>query len=163
MYGLKNLDVLVVDDHTHMRHIWTHVLNGFAIKNVVRSSNAADALDYLKDHNIDIAIIDMIMGDVSGEALIKYLRQNDASPNPTLPIIVCTADTRKSAIYRIINSGADEILTKPITPTAVWQRLVSVINHRRQFIMTPNYFGPDRRRVNDPSYKGPDRRESLFL
>ncbi|ACT59810.1 response regulator [Hirschia baltica] len=163
MGDLKAVTVLVVDDHQNMRQIWLTVLKGFGIRKIVQASDAATALEILRDQPIDIAVIDVIMPDILGTELVTLIRRADDSKNKLLPIIICTADTRRSAIYQLINAGADEILTKPVRPDAIWQRLVSVVNHRRQFLKTDTYFGPDRRRVDDPSYKGRDRRESAFL
>ncbi len=163
MGDLKAVTVLVVDDHQNMRHIWLTVLKGFGVRRVVQASDAASALEILRDQQIDIAVIDVVMPDILGTELVTMIRRAEDSSNKLLPIIVCTADTRRSAIYQLINAGTDEILTKPVRPDAIWQRIVSVVNHRRQFLKTPTYFGPDRRRVNDPSFRGKDRRESAFI
>jgi len=164
MYSLQGVSVVIVDDHTHVRSIWANILNGFGIRDVHKAKNVRDAIELMENTPIDIAVIDMVMNDdMPGQKLIHYIRQNDKSPNKFLPIIVCTADTRRSCVYQIINAGADEILAKPLVPTAIWQRLVSVINQRRKFVKTPDYFGPDRRRVNDPAYTGPDRRDNLLI
>lgn len=163
MGDLRSVTVLVVDDHQNMRHIWLTVLKGFGVAKVLQAHDAANALEILRDQDVDIAVVDVVMPDILGTELITMVRRAEDSSNKMLPIIVCTADTRRSAIYSLINAGADEILTKPVRPDAIWQRIVSVVNHRRQFLKTPTYFGPDRRRVNDPSFKGKDRRESAFI
>lgn len=163
MGDLKNVTVLVVDDHQNMRHIWLTVLKGFGVSRVIQAHDAASALEILRDQQIDIAVVDVVMPDILGTELIAMIRRAEDSSNTMLPIIVCTADTRRSCIFQLVNAGADEILTKPVRPDAIWKRIVAVVNHRRKFLKTPTYFGPDRRRVNDPSYKGRDRRESAFI
>lgn len=161
--GLEGLTVLVVDDHHNMRRLWGTILKSFGITKVREADNAASALQILKDESIDLGIIDLILGDLSGAELISLIRRSEDSPDPLLPMIACTADTRKTIIYSLINAGVDEILTKPVSPQAVWQRLVAVTTKRRDFVRTPDYFGPDRRRASDPKYKGPERRGSLYL
>ncbi|MFC7290017.1 response regulator [Hirschia litorea] len=163
MTSFNSVNILVVDDHQNMRQIWQTILKGFGVSKVLQASDAASALEVLRDYSVDIAVVDVVMPDILGTELITMIRRADDSPNKMIPIIVCTADTRRSCIYQLINAGADEILTKPVRPDAIWQRLISVINHRRQFVKTPTYFGPDRRRVDDPSYKGRDRRESALI
>jgi len=44
------------------------------------------------------------------------------------------------------DAGANEFIVKPFTPQKVAQRLLSVINHPRDFYHCESYFGPDRRR-----------------
>ena len=159
----RQVRVLVVDDHNNMRHLWGVVLKSFGIPDIVEAEHAVQALEILKDSPVDVAIIDHILSDVSGAELISLIRRSPDSVNNTIPIIACTADTRRRVVYDLVNAGADEILTKPVSPNAVWQRLQSIFGRRRQFIRTPTYFGPDRRRLNDPNFKGPDRRDSGVL
>ena len=160
---LNRLNILLVDDHQNMRRIWMRILKGFNITSVIEAECAAQALEILKDKSIDIAIIDLILPDLTGAELIGLVRRSEDSSDPLLPMIACTADTRKSVVYSLINAGVDEVLTKPVAPLAAWQRLQAVTTKRRDFIRTPDYFGPDRRRAKDPRYKGPDRRESHFI
>ncbi len=146
-----------------MRHLWGSILKGFGIRNMIEADSAIDALGVLKDFDIDIAIVDLVLNDISGSELIRMIRNDPDGKHTMLPMVACTADTRKPVIYELINAGTDEILSKPVAPQAVWQRLVAVTERRRQFVRTRDYFGPDRRRANDPRYKGPERRDQVFL
>ena len=157
------LNVLIVDDHQNMRKLWVSILMSFGIKSIFEAESAPDALQVLKDEEIDLAIVDHILGDLTGTELIGLIRRAEDSAAPLLPIIACTADTRRAIVYSMINAGVDEILTKPVSPHAVWQRLVAITAHRRDFIRAPGYFGPDRRRADDPKYTGPERRGQFYL
>ncbi len=57
------------------------------------------------------------------------------------------------------DAGVTEFLTKPISPKALYQRIVSVVTNPRPFIKTKTYFGPDRRRHASLNYAGPERRK----
>jgi hypothetical protein len=48
-------------------------------------------------------------------------------------------------------------MAKPVSAKSLYRRLVSVIEHPRQFVRTKTYFGPDRRRKVQP-FEGPNRR-----
>ena len=54
--------------------------------------------------------------------------------------------------------GATEFLIKPFTANDLAKRIAYVINRPRDYIESPDYFGPDRRRVVHPNYQGPFRR-----
>ena len=164
--GLETLSVLLVDDHLNMRRLWTAILKSFGITKIKEAEGAAEALEILRDEQVDLAIIDQILDDISGRELIEMIRRANDSSDPFLPVIACTADTRKPVIYDLIDAGADEILTKPVSPDAAWKRIIAVNQHRRDFVRTATYFGPDRRRVKDAKYRGPERRskdESVFV
>ena len=55
------------------------------------------------------------------------------------------------------DAGVDEFIAKPVTAKALLARINSIVNHRRPFIRTGRYFGPDRRRKNMP-FDGPEKR-----
>ena len=156
--GIERLTVLLVDDHLNMRRLWSAILKSFGITRIRDAEGGAEALEILRDETIDLAIIDQILHDLSGRELIEMIRRANDSSDPFLPIIACTADTRKPVIYELIDAGTDEILTKPVSPDAAWKRIVAVTQNRRDFVRTATYFGPDRRRFKDPKYRGPERR-----
>ena len=157
--NLKSLNILLVDDHLNMRRLWSAILKGFRLRTLYEAGTATEALEQIKSLNIDLVIVDQILPDLKGSELIHLIRMSDDSVEPMIPIIACTADSRKPVIYELLNAGADEILTKPVSPQAVWQRLVAITTKRREFVRTPTYFGPDRRRAHDPKYRGPERRQ----
>ena len=46
---------------------------------------------------------------------------------------------------RIIDSGADTLLVKPLAPAQLFSRIENIVNGRNLFVVTADYFGPDRR------------------
>jgi len=86
------------------------------------------------------------------------IRQPDANTNPYVPIIMITGHTEKKRVLAARDAGITEILVKPISAKALYQRIVNVILNPRPFVRTKNYFGPDRRRSLNPNYVGGERR-----
>ena len=160
---LRHVNFLVVDDHYNMRQLWVTILSSFGVNRIFEAATAKEAQNVIQNEQIDIAVVDMLLDDMTGIDLTLLIRREAESKNPLLPVIACTADTRKSVVYRLLDCGVDEILTKPVSPMAAWQRIVAIINSRRDFVRTATYFGPDRRRHKDPKYKGPERRDKFML
>jgi DNA-binding NtrC family response regulator len=75
------------------------------------------------------------------------------------PVIMITGHSTLQRVQAARNAGVNEFLAKPLTARGVVERISQVINHPRQYVRAPNYFGPDRRRRADPNYHGPWRRE----
>lgn len=92
-----------------------------------------------------------------GLHLVKWVRTSPDSPDNFLPIIMVTGHTEKARITEARDAGINEFMAKPVSAKALYRRLVSVIEHPRQFVRTKTYFGPDRRRKVEP-FEGPDRR-----
>lgn len=155
---LSNLRVLIVDDHFFMRTIWRTILMGLGVHHVAEASDAAEGFQLLNAQGFDVIFIDYHLGDLNGAEFSRLVRTSPDILDPSVAIIGCTADTRKSIIAELLNAGVDEVLAKPVSSQAAYAKLYAVCEQRRRFVRTPTFFGPDRRRRDDPKYKGPERR-----
>ena len=160
MSSLAALQILLVDDNAHMRTIATAVLKSAGIRKVIEASDGGAGLQMLRDHAIDLAIVDYNMFPLDGVEFTRLVRNSPDSPNPYLPIIMMTGHAGRQRVYEARDAGVTEFLAKPITAKAVLDRIQSVIWKPRPFVRTEGYFGPDRRRVTAAGYRGPWRRAS---
>ncbi len=80
--------VLVVDDQRDAREIYRAFLEAhFA---VLEAENGRDALEILKTHRVDMAIVDVLMPVMNGVDLVRAIR---ADPSlDSLPILVQSSD-----------------------------------------------------------------------
>jgi CheY-like chemotaxis protein len=149
---------LVLDDNAHMRALLRTVLQGLGVARVIEASGAAEAFEVLRGAPVDVAFVDYRLGDLDGTEFTQLVRTAPDSVNPYLPIVMLTAYGERSKVRAAVDAGVDEFLVKPIRASDVAKRIQAVVNHRRAFVRTPSYFGPDRRRKSDPAYRGPFRR-----
>ena len=94
-----------------------------------------------------------------GLELVQMIRQPGGNANPYIPIIMLTGHSEKHRVMRARDAGITEFLAKPISATALYERILNLIANPRPFIRTKTYFGPDRRRNAAASYIGPERRK----
>ncbi|MFC5343142.1 response regulator [Brevundimonas staleyi] len=161
MSALQSLNILLVDDNQHMRAITSAILQSAGIRNIREVSDGAMALDCLRDHAIDLAIVDFNMFPLDGVEFTRLVRNSPDSANPYLPIIMMTGHSEKHRVVEARDAGVTEFVVKPITAKAVFDRIQAVILRPRPFVKTEDYFGPDRRRTNAGGvYKGPRRRST---
>jgi CheY-like chemotaxis protein len=160
MSALQSLNILLVDDNQHMRAITSAILQSAGIRNIREVSDGAMALDALRDHPVDLAIVDFNMFPLDGVEFTRLVRNSPDSANPYLPIIMMTGHSEKSRVYEARDAGVTEFVVKPITAKAVFDRIQAVIMRPRAFVKTEDYFGPDRRRTSSANYKGPRRRST---
>ena len=158
MSGLQSVNVLLVDDNQHMRAITSAILQSAGIRNIKEVSDGAAALDALREHAIDLAIVDFNMFPLDGVEFTRLVRNSPDSADPYLPIIMMTGHSERSRVTEARDAGVNEFVAKPITAKAVFDRIKAVVLRPRPFVKTDGYFGPDRRRVKSPNYKGPFRR-----
>jgi two-component system chemotaxis response regulator CheY len=160
MSSLQSLHVLLVDDNQHMRAITAAILQSAGVRSIREVSDGAAALDCVRDYPVDLAIVDFNMFPLDGVEFTRLIRNSPDSANPYLPIIMMTGHSERSRVVEARDAGVTEFVVKPITAKAVFDRIQAVIMRPRPFVKTPDYFGPDRRRVNTPNYKGPFRRST---
>jgi DNA-binding response OmpR family regulator len=155
---LEKLNVLVVEDTGPMRKLIVSVLESFGIGKIHTADDGADGFKKYLTVNPDIIITDWLMQPVDGINFIKMVRSHVSSPNRPVPSIIITG---YSAITRVIearDNGVTEFLIKPFTANDLAKRISYVINRPRDFVQSPHYFGPDRRRKKDDTFPGNRRK-----
>lgn len=158
-YALGELSLLIVDDSKHMRTLVRTIVNSLGILEVFEAENGEQAYKALEDFPADIIIVDWNMSPMDGIEFTRQVRTNDDSPNAYVPIIMLTGHTQMKRVEIARDAGVNEFLAKPVSAKKIYQRIHEILEKPRQYIRTPNYFGPDRRRKNDPEYKGGERRK----
>ena len=159
----SRLQLLLVDDNDFMRDLYRQLLEaiGFAGSHITEAADGSEALALLQRKPIDLVICDLNMKPMNGKKFTRYIRMDESSPDPYLPIIVCTGHAELIHIAHARDAGANEILRKPVSAASLYSRLQSVIETPRPFILSPTFVGPDRRRQNLP-FDGPDRRSQTI-
>jgi CheY-like chemotaxis protein len=168
IYSFERLTALVVEDNDYMREVMTDLLRQLGFREVKTAKSGAEAIDLLKivgqstsmqyGMGIDLVISDLIMSPVNGILLLRWVRMAKESPDRFLPFIMLSGAADNAYVNSARDIGTCEFLAKPFSARSVYQRLLSLIDHPRQFVMTHDYFGPDRRRRKDGVET--DRREN---
>ena len=158
-YDLESLSILIVEDNVHMRRLVQSILNALGVRMVGMAEDGADAFKVMKTFEPDIIICDWNMDPIDGLEFTKMIRTNEDSPNIYVPIIMLTGHTEARRVILARDAGVNEFLAKPISAKKLYQRIKAILESPRQFVRTPTYFGPNRRRRNDPNYTGPERRK----
>ena len=158
--ALKQLRFLLVDDNHHVRAIVSTILKSLGARQVLEAMDGAEALQVVRDHQIDIAIVDFRMAPLDGVQFTHLVRQSPDSPDPFLPIIMLTGFAERHRVFEARDAGVTEIVVKPVTARSLLDRINTVIFKPRPFIRVDDYFGPCRRRRDDPAYDGPRRRSA---
>jgi len=156
-YNFRDLDILIVDDNDFAHTILREILLAMRIKHLRHCTSAKEAMHELGKSLPDVLIVDLLMEPVDGFELIKQIRASQNEDIRHLPVLVTTAYSSTRFVRRARDMGASEVLCKPISVAAVYDRLVHMRNHPRQFVKTSEYVGPDRRRTLR-GFDGMDRR-----
>jgi len=156
-YSFERASVLLVDDSVWMRAVLRQMLKALGFAQIHEASSGASALGKLDTIRPDIILTDWDMEAMSGLDLTHRIRRLPGEERFT-PVIMISAYSMLSNVLAARNAGVTEFLVKPVSPQALYHRLVAVIERPRAFVEAPGYVGPDRRRRADEEYRGPKRR-----
>jgi signal transduction histidine kinase/CheY-like chemotaxis protein len=111
--SLQGLKVLVVDDEPDTRELIREVLKECGSE-VITSRSAAEALEALEQYKPDILISDLGMPDEDGYSLISKIRALPAERGGQIPAAALTAYARAEDRMRVLRSGFQFHLPKPV-------------------------------------------------
>lgn len=115
------MKVLIVDDD---KKIVSMIEDFMKIHNIETIScyNGKDAMEIAADPCIELIILDINMGDVSGFEVCKEIRKHTH-----VPILFLTAKTAQADKILGLGIGADDYITKPFDPLELVARVKSHI------------------------------------
>jgi len=159
-YDLSRLQVDIVDGNPFSRQILRSLLVAIGIPDtkITEVPDAESELAVLVRFTPDIVICGIELPGMDGLAFIRAVRALDDEFACCVPVIVCTAYIDEPRVLACRDAGANEVLNKPVSVTTLYQRIVSVIENPRSFVLSPVFKGPDRRRRVKPT--GRPRRAS---
>ena len=111
--SLQGLKVLVVDDEADTRELIREVLKECGSE-VITSHSAEEALMALEQYKPDILISDLGMPDEDGYSLISKIRALPAERGGQIPAAALTAYARAEDRMRVLRSGFQFHLPKPV-------------------------------------------------
>ena len=94
------------------------------------STSGNDALAYARQHQVDLAILDVMLPGMSGLELCRALRSDRATAH--LPIIMVTARAEESDRIMGLELGADDYLPKPFSPNELVARVRALMRRIRR-------------------------------
>lgn len=101
--------ILLVDDSAMAREPLARLLS-YEGYDVLAASNGLEALSTLRDHPIDLLLLDVMMPKMNGIQLLESLRQQDRYKN--LAVIAVTGSMDGAQLSRLRELGVREIVTK---------------------------------------------------
>lgn len=117
------LTALVIDDEPQMRRLLCHVLEAHGYR-VILAEHGQEGLVLVAQHKPDIILLDLGLPDLSGEEVLKRLREWC-----TFPIIVLTVEDAATQKVALLDGGADDYVTKPFDTAELLARMRAALRH----------------------------------
>jgi two-component system chemotaxis response regulator CheY len=116
---LEKYPIIVVDDSSFSRKQIVTTLQTHKFNVVAEFKHARDALAFIKENPIRIAIIDIVMPEITGIELAKSLTELTNN----IAIIIISSLAQERIVIDAIDAGAIDFIQKPIGE----QRLIDSI------------------------------------
>ena len=116
--------ILCVEDELNIRELIVYTLNstGYKAEGV---SNSAQLDEFLKQHQPELILLDIMLPDESGLDILKRLRENAQTKD--IPVIILTAKSSEMDKIIGLDSGADDYMTKPFSMLELISRIKAVL------------------------------------
>lgn len=123
------LNVLLVDDSAVMRAMVMKTLHmsGIPLGTVHQAGNGQDGLDLLKQHRIDLLLLDISMPVMRGDAMLEQLRSDPAVAD--VPVIVISSERSEERLDHMEDMGA-VFVHKPFSPEQLRAVVLNVMGMR---------------------------------
>lgn len=144
--NLSDIGFLVADPSELYRDIFRQLLYGFGARSVLEASNSAAARRLMAQENIDFLICAAdLPGAGGGIGLVRSVRLDREHRLRSIPMMITMGTARRISVGEARDSGANFVLTKPVSPVVLYDRINWIARHPRPYWDSPDYYGPDRR------------------
>lgn len=116
--------ILAVDDEKDILFTLEAVAE-VAELDMTTTSHGLKALEYIKNDNYDLLLVDYHMPDINGLKLVKEIRKI----NNSIPILVLTVDESLDIAEKFLKAGADDFANKPIKTADLISRINLHLNY----------------------------------
>ncbi len=108
----KRPTILIVEDNPLNLKLFQDVLSVHGYLTIADESGEL-AFTLADDYHPDLIVVDMHLPHISGETLVKTLKQDDFLNE--IPILAVTANASQEIEESALEAGADHFLLKPFT------------------------------------------------
>ena len=122
-----NEKILIVDDEQEIADLVALYLENESYQ-VFKYYNATDALQCMERENLDMAILDVMLPDMSGFEICRKIREKYC-----YPVIMLTAKGEEVDKITGLTLGADDYITKPFLPLELVARVKAQLRRYKRY------------------------------
>jgi two-component system phosphate regulon response regulator PhoB len=120
--------VLVTEDDADILELISYSLESEGFK-VYPAKTGNEALSILNDESVDLALLDVMLPDMSGTELCRRMKRDERMER--IPVIFLTARDEESDKLVGFKVGAEDYVTKPFSPRELTARVRALIRRVR--------------------------------
>lgn len=121
--------ICIVEDDESIRQLLKLTLENFQYE-IVDFDNGADAHEFLLNHKVDLAILDLMLPRMNGYEILKQMRQKKL--NKETPVIILSAKDQEVDKIMGLDLGADDYMTKPFSVLELAARIRTLLRRTKK-------------------------------
>lgn len=119
--------VLIIDNEAINRRVLKATLKSAPYR-IFECRKASEAIELLETERIDVIVLDLMLPEMSGPDLCRWLKKNRKTQ--FIPLLMLTSVQGVENEIEGISSGADEFLIKPLHPAVVRTRVQAMLRNK---------------------------------
>lgn len=123
---MSKLKIIIADDIFTNRLLLSEIVDDLGHEYIL-AENGKEAVEALKNENVDIVLMDIEMPVMNGLEATKHIRENLGAPKNNTPVIALTAHNPKIFFDDFKDVGFNQLLTKPYSLAKITELLNSFI------------------------------------
>ena len=114
-------------------------------------SNLNEFKNALRETAPTLVVAESSATDADIFRIVKAVRRSELGSNPFVIFLLTTWSRDTNQIRRAIECGADDVIVRPFSTAFAEERVKVLVKNRKEFIVTSEYIGPDRRKETERS------------
>lgn len=121
-------NILILDDEPANRELLQRYIEQLGLTSFA-CANASEAFEVLRQEDIDLILLDLIMPEVSGHEVLAKLKASQLWR--AIPVVVISGLGDQAEVIKCIEAGAEDYLQKPFNRVLLQARLRAGLNRKR--------------------------------
>ncbi len=113
------MQILIIEDDSEINRLLSKIVEREGYQSL-QAFSGTEALLLLDKDKADVILLDLMLPGMSGEEVLRYLREEKKSE---VPILIISAKQNLTEKVNLLKLGADDYITKPFEPEEVIARI----------------------------------------
>ena len=125
--AIQDVRILVVDDRAGGLEIVATVLRAFGFRDVHRVTSGEDGIAHLRNHRVDLIIVDLSHGSSQHLTLARFLSESKDPALQQVPMIMLNRPATGTQDMVIDTGDMEQLTGATLTPGALLDRVANVV------------------------------------
>jgi len=140
----SEVTVVVADPDPRARTIAKKTLIQAGFRKILTGHSLAFVKESFDIEMPELLIAETELSDGDFSEFVSDIRHHKIGSNPFLVVSALTSNPTPDIVKKVIQAGADDLLSKPFTVDTLLRRVGRLVHERKPFVVTGDYVGPTR-------------------